>query len=69
MKKTPSKVAHNRPIFFSTANQPKTSPNLNFCSIKNAHRAAVCMYNDFDSNRWVTLFDDIPTKLIYLFST
>ena len=25
------------PIFSSTANQPKTSPNLNFCSEKIAH--------------------------------
>jgi hypothetical protein len=40
IKKLPSKVAHNQPNFFiSTANRPKTSPNLNFCSIKNAHRA------------------------------
>ena len=37
MKKPPSKVAHNRPqFFFSTANRPKTSPNLDFCSIKTA---------------------------------
>ena len=36
MKKLPSKVAHNRPIFFSIANWPKTSPNLLFCSIKMA---------------------------------
>ena len=37
MKKTPFKVPHNRPpiLFFSIANQPKTSPNLIFCSIKN----------------------------------
>ena len=36
MKKPPSKVAHNWPkiYFFSIANRPKTSPNLNFCSIK-----------------------------------
>ena len=33
-KKTPSKVAHNRHFFFSIANQPKTSSNLIFCSIK-----------------------------------
>ena len=41
MKKTPSKVAHNWPkiYFFSIANHPKTGPNLNFCSIKIAHRA------------------------------
>ena len=38
MKKLPSKVAHNQPHFFSIANQPKTSPILNFCSIKIAHR-------------------------------
>ena len=40
MKKTPSKVAHNRPrpFFFSTANRPKSSPNLNSCSIKISHR-------------------------------
>ena len=40
MKKPPSKV-HNRANFFSvpTANQPKMSPNLKFCSIKITHRA------------------------------
>ena len=39
MKKLLSKVAHNHPnFFFSIANRPKTSPNLNFCSIKIAHR-------------------------------
>ena len=39
MKKTLSKVAHNWPnFFFSIANRPKTSPNLNFCSIKIDHR-------------------------------
>ena len=27
-------------FFFSTANRPKISPNINFCSIKNAHCAA-----------------------------
>ena len=36
MKKLASKVAHNQPtFFFSNANQPKSSPNLNCCSIKN----------------------------------
>ena len=41
MKKQSSKVAHNRPetIFFSIDNQPKTSPNHNFCSIKIADGA------------------------------
>ena len=34
-KNTPSKVAHNQ---HSIANRPKTSPNLNFCSIKITHR-------------------------------
>ena len=35
LKKPPSKVAHDWPIFFfSIANRPKTSPNLIFCSIK-----------------------------------
>ena len=40
MKKTPSKVAHNRPrlFFFSIANRPKSRPNLNSCSIKISHR-------------------------------
>ena len=47
MKKTPSKVAHNRPqIFFvSIANWSKTSPNLYFCSKKLL--TACLMYNDF----------------------
>ena len=36
---TASKVAHNRPnFFFSNANWPKSSPNLNSCSIKISHR-------------------------------
>ena len=42
IKKLHLKVAQNRPNSFSvhtTANRPKTSPNLNFFSIKNAHRA------------------------------
>ena len=39
IKNTPSKVAHNQPNFFSIANRPKTSRNINFCSIKIAHRA------------------------------
>ena len=35
MKKLPSKVGHDRPrFFFSIANRPKTSPNLN-CSPRN----------------------------------
>ena len=34
MKKSPSKVAHNRPKFFCIFDRPKTSPNLIFCSIK-----------------------------------
>ena len=51
MKKTLSKVAHNQPnFFFSTANRPKKSPNLNFCSMKIAHRATYAMYNDFARN-------------------
>ena len=39
MKKTPLKVAYNRPrpFFLSTVNQPKSSPNLNSCSIKIFH--------------------------------
>ena len=39
-KKLPSKIAHNRPnSFYSIVKRPKTSPNLNFCSIKIAHVA------------------------------
>ena len=39
VEKLPSKVAHNQlHFFFITANRPKTSPNLNFCFIKFAHR-------------------------------
>ena len=39
VEKLPSKTAHNQyPFFFITANQPKTSPNLNLCSIEIAHR-------------------------------
>ena len=37
MKKTPSKVAHNRTLFFIRfANMPKTIQSLIFCSIKMA---------------------------------
>ena len=36
--KLPSKVAHNRPNFFSVM---PTGPNLNSCSIKNAHRSLI----------------------------
>ena len=47
-KNPPSKVAHNRPkfYFFSNANRPKSSPNLNSCSIKIS--TAGVLYNDFD---------------------
>ena len=39
MKNLPSKVGHNQTkSFFSIANWPRTSLNINFCSIKNAHR-------------------------------
>ena len=43
MKKTPSKVAHNRPpiLFFSKANRPKTTPNLNL--IKNYSPHDLCI--------------------------
>jgi hypothetical protein len=39
MEKPTSKVAHDLPkfIFFSIANRPKTTPNLNFYSIKIAN--------------------------------
>ena len=48
MIKLSSKVAYNRPIFFlfSTANLPKTSPNLNICSIKIAHPATYMLTVD-----------------------
>ena len=36
MKKTASKVVHNRPQFFCIANRPKINPDLIFCSIKMA---------------------------------
>ena len=43
-KNKPQKLLNIRPIFFSIANQPKTSPNLNFCSIKTTHRATyICI--------------------------
>ena len=50
-KKLTSKAANNRVgwAVFSTANRPKTSPNIKFCSIKIAHRAT-CMNNDFEHN-------------------
>ena len=38
IKKQPSKVAHNRPqFFFQYCQLLKSSPNLDFCSIKIAH--------------------------------
>ena len=46
----PSKIAHFSliAVIFSTANQPKTIPNLKFCFIKMAHRATyMYIYNDF----------------------
>ena len=44
LKKPPSKIAHNRPkLFFSIANRPKTSPNINLCSIKIVHRVTYVM--------------------------
>ena len=46
MKKPSPKVAHNRPIFFSI-NQPTTSSNVKFCSMKIAHHVTYAMYNDF----------------------
>ena len=52
IKKMPSKVAYftAQSEIFSTANQPKTSPNIIFCSIKMAHRGIYIYlyYNDFD---------------------
>ena len=49
MKKTLSKVAHNRPqIFFSIANRPKTSPNLRYFSQKSP--TTRLLYNDFVQN-------------------
>ena len=44
IKKLPSKVAYfmAKSEIFSTANLPKTSPNLKFCSIKIAHHATLC---------------------------
>ena len=38
IKKRPQKLLIIGPIFFSIANRPKTSTNLNFCSMKIAHR-------------------------------
>ena len=49
MKKLHSKVAQNRPnFFFSIADRPRTSPNLNFCSMKIAHRETY----DFGMQMW-----------------
>ena len=46
-KKMPSKVANDRLgcTVFSTANQPKTSPSLKFCSLK--YLTERLIYNDF----------------------
>ena len=47
-KKMASKIAHIRPnLFFSNANWPKSSPNLNSCSIKISR----LLYNDFERAR------------------
>ena len=40
-------------FFFSNANGPKSSPNLNSCSIKISHRL---LYNDFDYHTWKKLY-------------
>ena len=37
-KNLPQRLLIIGPIFFLYANRPKTSSNLNFCSIKNAYR-------------------------------
>ena len=69
-KKLPSKVDHNRPnFFFNTANQPKTSPNLNFCFIKNAHSGT---YHKVASSNTSPLeayaFGYMVCKITFLFS-
>ena len=45
-KTTLKSCSQSAQFFFSNANWPKTSHNLNFCSIKIAHRVTL-MYNDF----------------------
>ena len=49
MKKQPQELLIIGPNFFHIANWPKTSPNLNFCSIKLL--TAQVMYNEFASIR------------------
>ena len=60
MKKPPTKVANkrSRPFFFSTANQPKSSPNPAQISIPVPEKSptAGLLYNDFASfedNRFI----------------
>ena len=70
IKKQASKVATNRPNFFSIANRPKTSPILNFCSIKQCSAAL----STFTKAFWKGYFQEAFTfmlifKLTYLKST
>jgi hypothetical protein len=45
-KNHPQKLLIIVPNFLSIANRPKTSPNLNFCSIKIAQRANLALFWD-----------------------
>ena len=46
-------------FFFSTANRPKSSPNLNFCSIKISHRRTslywLCSQLSSRRERWIAI--------------
>ena len=72
MKKRSTKVAHNRPkFFFSTAIRLKTSPNLNFCSIKIAHRTLnLCIMTLHTIHLFCAFIKiyiiDIPTGVYYV---
>ena len=68
MKELTSKIVHNRPkFFFSIANRPKTSPNLNFCSLKNCSPRDVLGYSFYGpllDNTCFVLVCAIPLKAL-----
>ena len=66
----PSKIAHFSliAVIFSTANQPKTIPNLKFCFIKMAHRATyMYIYNDYSCSVFCQVYT-VQCTCDYLFS-
>ena len=51
MKKTPSKVAHNQPIFFSITNRQKNQPKSQFLLHRNCSPRDLCVISLAESRR------------------